>query len=132
FSNENSLRVLGEPTNVHAVMHLTAVYVKKIITFCKKLKPFLGLPQMDQMILLKNLIPEKLFVRAAFLYQPERDGWKWLAVSGRGGDGSFKLINFFQDETGECVYFIPGSIFRTPESRQYKFPDNSGIIKAMH
>lgn len=83
FPDENSLTVV--PTqpymDIDFVLGLSALYLRKVVAFCKRMTPFTALAQVDQLLLLKAYVPSTLLVRASFLYQPQRVGWNWLVVS---------------------------------------------------
>ena len=72
---------MGEPEDVFQAMNQAAFYIRNIVSFCKRIIVYEGLPQPDQLTLLKSLFPKLLFVRIAYLFQPANQGWNWLAVS---------------------------------------------------
>ncbi|KAH9400168.1 Ligand binding domain of hormone receptors protein, partial [Tyrophagus putrescentiae] len=118
FPEENSLSVVPlQPfMDVRWVLGLSALYVRKVVAFCKRMAPFRALPPLDQLLLLKAYIPSTLLVRSAFLFQPERGGWNWLA-----------------DDSDQRVVFINGELFKAKRQRQeVVMPDKGDLMRSLH
>ncbi len=92
FPNENSLCPVSiqDHMDVRWVLSLSALYIRKVVAFCKRMTAFRALHQLDQLQLLKAYIPLTLLARTAFLYQPQQNGWNWLAVSSSDAKSVFK------------------------------------------
>lgn len=85
FEDETSLEIVGETTNLYDILNLPAVYIRRIIKFCKNIPAFRQLSSEDQVTILKGFAFEILAVRFMFIYDNERDGHAILAVRARSG-----------------------------------------------
>lgn len=81
FGDENSLETIGnaEEDQLLQVVNLSAIYIRKVINFCKNVSAFTRLNQDDQIIVLKSFYPHISAVYAAHIYCVERDGFKIMA-----------------------------------------------------
>ena len=81
FADESTLPIVSGPGNAIEAMNLSALYVKNIAIFCKRLISFKIICLEDQMTLLKWLVADLLFVRFAFIFQPDKNGYYEIAVN---------------------------------------------------
>jgi len=84
FYDENRLQVIGEVTDLVYALNLAELYIKKTIKFCKNFLAFRTLIQDDQLAILKSFFTELMIVRFAFVFNPEKDGYPVIEVSGGG------------------------------------------------
>src|SRR5699024_5760199 len=80
FPDETQYRITGSATNMMEAVNLPCVYIRKIIKFCKQIEAFKGLPQNDQLCLLKSFFPNVNSVRFSYLYRPDLDGIPMIKV----------------------------------------------------
>lgn len=86
FTEELSLQVRGEAKSFKESCNLPALYIRKIIRFCKNVIQFRLLNKEDQLLIIKPYFTEILLIRFAFAYNYEHDAISVIEV------GSFKLL----------------------------------------
>ena len=79
FTEELSLQVRGEATFKESC-NLPALYIKKIIRFCKNIPAFRLLHKEDQLLIIKPFFTEMLLIRFAFAYNYEHDAISVIEV----------------------------------------------------
>lgn len=73
FTEELSLQVRGEAKSFRESCNLPALYIRKIIRFCKNVVQFKMINKENQLLIIKPYFTEILLIRFAFAYNYEHD-----------------------------------------------------------
>lgn len=81
FTEELSLQVRGEAKSFRESCNLPALYIRKIIRFCKNVVQFKMINKENQLLIIKPYFTEILLIRFAFAYNYEHDAISVIEVS---------------------------------------------------
>lgn len=86
FKDEATLPSIGPMSSLEEAFNWPTNYSRKIIQFCKRIPAFTLLQQNDQLIIIKAFYMEFLTLRASFAFEPDKNGYRVLAVNKERGN----------------------------------------------